>query len=218
MHGRDLIQICGAKSRVGAQRLLVADGGHVVLKITINPVRFVFLRGRGKSRQHTGEGRRGSRRHRSLWFLHAGRIDPADSRSEELMASSAARIPELEMNRPEFQNGTLTRQVVRLGCFTKARNYRQISTGNIYFFCPGGTPVSDLGWPSLLAWASLGECRLCLRATAYLSIPLRSAQDDTTNNLNGIRIAWCDPQGLKPCGFCGFTARLKSLPFHKNRS
>ena len=38
--------------------------------------------------------------------------------------------------------------VPSVGCFTKPRNHRQISTGSIYFFRPGGYPSpSDSGWP-----------------------------------------------------------------------
>ena len=71
MPGRAKVQICRLISRVGAQRLLVADGGHVVFKIVINPVCFAFLRGRGKSRQHTGETSQMQLRAQQPVFLHA---------------------------------------------------------------------------------------------------------------------------------------------------
>ena len=34
--------------------------------------------------------------------------------------------------------------VPSVGCFTKPRNHRQISTGSIYFFDPGGTPLQAI--------------------------------------------------------------------------
>ncbi len=40
-----------------------------------------------------------------------------------------------------------------IGCFTKARNNRQISTGDIYFLTRGGTPLQSIFF---LAWVLLG--------------------------------------------------------------